>query len=87
MSTLVPFQKSFNFLEQIKSRGSVMFHVKSLFVADVIVNTAFSKYRIDTIVFSEKNIAELFLAFDFFHELFCFALLTEFVNKSVDEIV
>lgn len=65
----------------------MVFHVKFFFVADVIVNTALSKHGIDTIVLSEKNIAEFFLAFDFFHDLFCFAFLTEFVNKSVDDIV
>lgn len=86
MSTL-PFQESFNFLEQIKSSGSVMFHVKLFFVTDVIVDTAFAKYRIHPVVLSDENIAELFLAFNFFHELFRFDFLAKFVNKSVDEII
>lgn len=85
MST-VPFQKSFNFLKQMKSRGSMMLHVEFLFVTDVVVDTAFSEHRIYTIVLPEKNIAEFFLTLDFFHKLFRFDFLAKFVNKSVDII-
>jgi hypothetical protein len=60
----------------------MMFHVKLLFVAQMIIHTALAEHRKDSIMLAEENISELFLAFEF-SKLFRENLLTDFVHETI----
>lgn len=66
----LPFKEAFDFLVQIESCSSMMFHVEFVFIGEMIINASLSEHRINAVVLSKKKIAQLFLAVKKFH-LFC----------------
>lgn len=60
-----------------------MFHVKFVFVGEMIVGASFTKHRVDSIVISNENIAELLLALEIL-DLLHFNFLAELVNEPIE---
>lgn len=59
----------------------MMFHVKFLFFREVVVDAPLSKHRINSIMLTEENVSENFLAFELL-KLFRENFLPKLVNET-----